>query len=348
MLNLVNMLNRLDVLEYIKVTGTPITFSDYAKLLVAGEYYPNEEEALKAIRDYRLTLPSQGVGDTIAKFAHGTSLDKLAEMYTKITGKPCGCSNRQDALNKLLPYGVTEEKNLTQRKEKEKVMKTFLSIILMFLVVLSVLFVTNRSYAGTVVLVWDPPASITDITGFKVYYANTRTQPFTGTGAVEGASGTVKIVKGTNTATLTNLDNKKAWYFAVTAYNATKESGYSNIVAIPIIPVAPVVTTVGGDKKITLTWPAVTTSWGYRIYSSRTSPVNKDTAVMTEIYTNTYTHTGLADNEKYYYKVVAMNGGLDDQQHISGVMSAEVSATTTGSIIIVIPGLVNLKCTIVP
>jgi len=52
---------------------------------------------------------SKGLGDTVAKITHATGLDKLAEMYTEITGKPCGCSERQDALNKLVPYGVKEE-----------------------------------------------------------------------------------------------------------------------------------------------------------------------------------------------------------------------------------------------
>lgn len=52
---------------------------------------------------------SRGLGDTIYKITHATHLDKLAEIYTQITGKPCGCDKRQDALNKLFPYGVKEE-----------------------------------------------------------------------------------------------------------------------------------------------------------------------------------------------------------------------------------------------
>jgi hypothetical protein len=52
---------------------------------------------------------SRGVGDTIYKITHATGLDKLAELYTKITGKPCGCAERQEALNKLLPYGIKED-----------------------------------------------------------------------------------------------------------------------------------------------------------------------------------------------------------------------------------------------
>ena len=52
---------------------------------------------------------STGLGDTIAKITHNTGLDKLSELYTKITGKDCGCTSRQEALNKLFPYGVKED-----------------------------------------------------------------------------------------------------------------------------------------------------------------------------------------------------------------------------------------------
>ena len=47
---------------------------------------------------------SRGLGDTIAKFTHATGLDKVAALYSKVTGKDCGCKGRQDALNKLVPY----------------------------------------------------------------------------------------------------------------------------------------------------------------------------------------------------------------------------------------------------
>jgi hypothetical protein len=50
--------------------------------------------------------PSRGLGDTIAKITHATGLDKLSELYTQVTGKDCGCASRQEALNKLVPYGA--------------------------------------------------------------------------------------------------------------------------------------------------------------------------------------------------------------------------------------------------
>lgn len=47
---------------------------------------------------------SEGLGDTIAKVTHATGLDKIAEAYTRITGKGCGCGGRQETLNRLFPY----------------------------------------------------------------------------------------------------------------------------------------------------------------------------------------------------------------------------------------------------
>lgn len=49
-------------------------------------------------------LKQRGLGDTTARLIHSTGLDKLAEAYTAVTGKPCNCQKRQEALNKLFPY----------------------------------------------------------------------------------------------------------------------------------------------------------------------------------------------------------------------------------------------------
>ena len=50
-------------------------------------------------------MKSKGLGDTIAKLTHVTKLDKVAKGVAKSLGKEdCGCSRRQDKLNKLFPY----------------------------------------------------------------------------------------------------------------------------------------------------------------------------------------------------------------------------------------------------
>ena len=42
-------------------------------------------------------MEQKGLGDTIAKIAQVTGLDKLV-------GDDCGCTARQERLNKLVPY----------------------------------------------------------------------------------------------------------------------------------------------------------------------------------------------------------------------------------------------------
>ena len=49
---------------------------------------------------------SKGLGDDIKKITSATKLDIIAESIAKVLGKSnCGCSQRQDKLNKLFPYG---------------------------------------------------------------------------------------------------------------------------------------------------------------------------------------------------------------------------------------------------
>ena len=112
-------------------------------------------------------------------------------------------------------------------------MKKILSALILALLVLPAC-----AQASTVVLQWDATTDTT-VTGQKIYYSNTNAQPFNGTGAVQGASGFL-VPKGTG-ATISGLDSAKAYFFAVTNYNATlgMESVYSNIVTVPAFPTTP-------------------------------------------------------------------------------------------------------------
>ena len=48
---------------------------------------------------------SEGLGDTIAKLTHALSLDDLTDLLIKAAGKKdCGCNERREKLNKLVPY----------------------------------------------------------------------------------------------------------------------------------------------------------------------------------------------------------------------------------------------------
>jgi len=49
---------------------------------------------------------SKGLGDDIKKITSATKLDIIAEkIATTIGKKDCGCSKRQESLNKMFPYG---------------------------------------------------------------------------------------------------------------------------------------------------------------------------------------------------------------------------------------------------
>ena len=46
-------------------------------------------------------LAGQGLGDTVADLTHLSGVDRLAKAYEQLTGKPCGCDERQEILNNL-------------------------------------------------------------------------------------------------------------------------------------------------------------------------------------------------------------------------------------------------------
>ena len=48
-------------------------------------------------------IAGSGLGDVVADLAHLTGMDALAKTYTQMTGKDCGCSQRQEKLNQLFP-----------------------------------------------------------------------------------------------------------------------------------------------------------------------------------------------------------------------------------------------------
>lgn len=49
-------------------------------------------------------MESKGLGDTIEKITTATGIKKIVDTVSKATGKPCGCNNRKEKLNKVFPY----------------------------------------------------------------------------------------------------------------------------------------------------------------------------------------------------------------------------------------------------
>ena len=53
---------------------------------------------------------SKGLGDDVAKLTSAVRLDRLAELIANKLGKDdCGCSERQEKLNKIFPYKRTRK-----------------------------------------------------------------------------------------------------------------------------------------------------------------------------------------------------------------------------------------------
>jgi len=50
-----------------------------------------------------LKAGANGLGDVVADVTNITGIDRLAKLYEEITGKPCGCEERREKLNQLVP-----------------------------------------------------------------------------------------------------------------------------------------------------------------------------------------------------------------------------------------------------
>ena len=49
-------------------------------------------------------MKSRGLGDSVEKLTKATGIKKVVDTVSKVTGKPCGCGQRRDNLNRMLPY----------------------------------------------------------------------------------------------------------------------------------------------------------------------------------------------------------------------------------------------------
>jgi hypothetical protein len=47
----------------------------------------------------------KGLGDSIENFTKATGIKAVVDKVSEVAGKPCGCGERREALNKAFPYG---------------------------------------------------------------------------------------------------------------------------------------------------------------------------------------------------------------------------------------------------
>ncbi len=49
-------------------------------------------------------MKSRGLGDSIEKFTKATGIKTIVDKVSKATGRDCGCNQRRDTLNRVIPY----------------------------------------------------------------------------------------------------------------------------------------------------------------------------------------------------------------------------------------------------
>lgn len=52
----------------------------------------------------KLNRKSKGLGDTVEKITTVMGIKAVVDKVSQVSGKPCGCKERRDALNRAFPY----------------------------------------------------------------------------------------------------------------------------------------------------------------------------------------------------------------------------------------------------
>ncbi|MCB2173735.1 fibronectin type III domain-containing protein [bacterium] len=185
----------------------------------------------------------------------------------------------------------------------------------MFLMVCSLLLLAAPLYARDVSFAWTPNQD--PVTGYRLYYktGSDPADPFTGIGINEGNSPIA--VGDTSSFTVTGLSDTETYQFALTAFNDTGESGFSEIVTISPL----------NTKDVSFAWtanPAPVT--GYKLYYKRggeAAPpfdgqglIEGDSPIMVGNDT-TATVTGLDPEDTYHFALTAYDAsGESDYSEI--------------------------------
>ena len=51
----------------------------------------------------------QGIGDAVENTAGMLGFDKIANLYEQLTGNSCGCEERKQSLNRMLPQFLSPQ-----------------------------------------------------------------------------------------------------------------------------------------------------------------------------------------------------------------------------------------------
>lgn len=151
--------------------------------------------------------------------------------------------------------------------------------------------------------------------------------------ALDGAFSAVAQGLTATGYTDTTVSNGTPYFYKVTAVNAGGESGFSSVVsATPMapltIPAAPsLLTAVGGNAEVALSWQGSATAASYTVYRSRTA-TGSTTVVASQIVSTTFVDGTVVNGTRYYYRVRAVNAAGQS------AYSNQVSATPNAPLVL--------------
>jgi fibronectin type 3 domain-containing protein len=173
-------------------------------------------------------------------------------------------------------------------------------------------------------------SAVSGATGYYVYRATSSSGSYSYRGASTSTS-----------YTGTGLPANTTYYYKVSAYNDSGESGQSSyayattLSPTPSIPSAPtnVTATTASSSSITVSWSAVSGATIYYVYwaTSSSGPYSSYAGYSES---TSFIHTGLSANTTYYYKVLAYNSyGASEQSSYAyaTTSSSTPAAPSTGS-----------------
>lgn len=92
--------------------------------------------------------------------------------------------------------------------------------------------------------------------------------------------------------------------------------------SIPLSPKVINVSVIPGDSQLTISWDSISGATSYILYWTYIPDVTVYSNRVEDIYTNSYTLTGLNNNEPVYFRIAVMNPNYPTQNPMSDEMSA--------------------------
>ncbi|MEK7310091.1 MAG: fibronectin type III domain-containing protein [Planctomycetota bacterium] len=145
---------------------------------------------------------------------------------------------------------------------------------------------------------------------------------------VDSWTALTQTASGVTTLSDIGLSSNTTYYYRVCAYNATGDSGYSNIASattFEVIPNTPgaVTATAVSPYEVSITWTDNSTNeTGFKVERKTGGAGTYDQVATPTANTITYPDSGLSPNTTYYYRVRAYNGAGNS------AYCSEMAATT--------------------